>query len=85
MSYRLMFDLILFLREFMARMTSVTKSPILILNLRQFLKILDQSSPPVGMGADPQNIITRTLSSSTCCHRPGRKWQRDGYRRLDLR
>ena len=49
----------------MLKMTTVTRSRILILNWRQFLKILDLSLPPVGMEADQQNITTKTLSSLT--------------------
>ena len=72
-------------RKFMPKMTTVIKSQIPILNWRQFLKILDLNTPPVGTEADQQNITTKILSSLTCYHKPDRRWQRDGFRRLDTR
>ena len=72
-------------RKFMPKMITVIKSQIPILNWRQFLKILDLNTPPVGTEADQQNITTKILSSLTCYHKPDRRWQRDGFRRLDTR
>ena len=66
-------------------MTTVIKSQILILNWKQFLKTLGLNRPLVETEADRQNIIMKIHFSSTCCHRPDRRWQRDGYRRLDIR